>query len=230
MFQTKEWRPSLWTQYWGSVAFLQFHLKKPFSIIPIVIGTSKASTCKMIADVLAPYLNDSSIFIVALIFLIIPLIMTPSCRIKQLPSLLPPATRWNFLKLSGSRNLQEYRILPRQFAAGQRFLHLCILLKDILMLNLFHWCTGIQVMPRFMEISRALSVLLNGSVNECTLWTWNWRIHSGSKDKEDLLEIARRSITEYITNGMIATIDQSALSENVKRAAGAFVTINKKAC
>lgn len=45
--------------------FLQYHLKQHFSIVPILIGTRSASTCKIIAEILEPYFTSENLFIIS---------------------------------------------------------------------------------------------------------------------------------------------------------------------
>lgn len=45
--------------------FLQFWLKKEFQIVPVIIATNKASTCRKIAGSLLPYFNASNLFIIS---------------------------------------------------------------------------------------------------------------------------------------------------------------------
>lgn len=45
--------------------FLQYHLKKPFKIVPIIIGTQSAATCQKIAEALKPYFNDRNLFVIS---------------------------------------------------------------------------------------------------------------------------------------------------------------------
>ena len=45
--------------------FLQYHLKKPFRIVPIIIATQQAATCRKIAEALKPYFNSSNLFIIS---------------------------------------------------------------------------------------------------------------------------------------------------------------------
>lgn len=45
--------------------FLQYHLKNPFKIVPILIGTRNASTCQAIAETLQPYLNQNNLFVIS---------------------------------------------------------------------------------------------------------------------------------------------------------------------
>ena len=47
------------------VPFLQYHLKKSFRIVPIVIGSQSAQTCKRIAQALKPYFNDKNLFVIS---------------------------------------------------------------------------------------------------------------------------------------------------------------------
>ncbi len=45
--------------------FLQFWLKKDFLLVPIVIGTQNAATCKKIAEILKPYFNANNLFVIS---------------------------------------------------------------------------------------------------------------------------------------------------------------------
>ena len=45
--------------------FLQYHFQNPFKIVPILIGTRNASTCRSIAEILAPYFNRNNLFIIS---------------------------------------------------------------------------------------------------------------------------------------------------------------------
>jgi AmmeMemoRadiSam system protein B/AmmeMemoRadiSam system protein A len=45
--------------------FLQRALRKPFSLVPIVIGAQHPETCERIAAVLAPYLNPENLFVIS---------------------------------------------------------------------------------------------------------------------------------------------------------------------
>ena len=45
--------------------FIQFHLRKPAPIIPIVIGTSSVSVVRDLASALLPYFNSDNLFIVS---------------------------------------------------------------------------------------------------------------------------------------------------------------------
>lgn len=45
--------------------FLIHHLKQPFKVVPIVLGTHTPAICKKIADVLKPELNDENLFVIS---------------------------------------------------------------------------------------------------------------------------------------------------------------------
>jgi len=45
------------------IPFLQFHLKKSFSVVPVVLGIQSAADCKNIAEALKPYFNRKNLFI-----------------------------------------------------------------------------------------------------------------------------------------------------------------------
>lgn len=45
--------------------FLQFRLEKPFQIVPVIIATQRASTCRKIADTLRSFLTPSNLFVIS---------------------------------------------------------------------------------------------------------------------------------------------------------------------
>lgn len=45
--------------------FLQYHMKKMLSIVPIIIATQELTTLKKIADTLKPYLNEKNLFVIS---------------------------------------------------------------------------------------------------------------------------------------------------------------------
>lgn len=45
--------------------FLQYHLRRPFRIVPIVLGANSPATCSQIGAVLRPFLNDKNLFVIS---------------------------------------------------------------------------------------------------------------------------------------------------------------------
>lgn len=45
--------------------FLQYWLKKPFRIVPIIIGGQSTETCRQLASALEPYFNSDNLFVVS---------------------------------------------------------------------------------------------------------------------------------------------------------------------
>ncbi len=45
------------------VPFLQYHMKKEITLVPIVIGTQSEQACKKIAEALQPYFNERNLFV-----------------------------------------------------------------------------------------------------------------------------------------------------------------------
>ncbi len=45
--------------------FLQYRLKKPFLLVPVVIGTQSAATCRKLAEILKPYFTPENLFVIS---------------------------------------------------------------------------------------------------------------------------------------------------------------------
>lgn len=47
------------------VPFIQYHFRQPSTIVPIIIGTQKESTIKLVAEALKPYFTSDNLFVIS---------------------------------------------------------------------------------------------------------------------------------------------------------------------
>lgn len=205
--------------------FLQYHLKKPFKIIPIVIGTQDKAACKQIAQALKPYFNDKNLFVISTDFSHYPEYDDANKIDESTADALCTNSKERFL-----------RVLEDNEAAGIANLAtaMCGWSAVLTLLNLtegddqyaYH---KVQYMNSgdasyYPDKSRvvgyyAIAVTSSHKEEGFTLT---------DKDKADLLGVARLTMEEYVLGGVVPELKTETFSDNIHLACGAFVTLNKK--
>ncbi|NTW32085.1 MAG: AmmeMemoRadiSam system protein B [Bacteroidetes bacterium] len=206
--------------------FLQYHLKKKFKIVPILIGTSSQDLCKKIAKGLKPYLNDKNLFIISSDFSHYPKSSdavlndkaTADAIAKNSPIELIKAINSNF-----DKKIPKLETSLCGFNAVVTMLYITENLKDISIVPVEYknsgdvskdsssvvgyWAMAFTSKEKFKTDEKETDFLLS------------------EKDKSDLLKIARSTLNSYIRDGKIPKIDTSDFSKIIKQNCGAFVTL-----
>ncbi len=205
---------------------LQYRMKIPFQIVPIVIGTQTATDCRKIAKVLKPYLNENNLFIISSDFSHYPsyddavrldrktaeaiISNNPGSFLKEIqnpansgvPELATRACGWTsiltLLYMTENRNDIEYELLQYKNSGDA-------------------------------EIGdRRRVVGYNSIILEKTIKTKNkMNFILTDEDKKQLLAIARTTVEQYVKTGTLPGLNPDDYSDNLKVKAGAFVTLNE---
>jgi len=207
----------------NQLPFLQYYLKKPFRIVPIIIGTDDTKKLQSIAKTLKPYLNDKNLFVISSDFSHYPLYpdaqKADSATAKSIVSNNPDT----FLKGIKKNASLHYPGLVTS-ACGQTsiltLLYMTQNMPDVSYVPLKYMNSGDV---SFGDKSRvvgyfALALTQKAASAEDFLT---------EDDKKQLLHIARQTIEEYLARQQIPDVDENTLSENLKVHNGAFVTLNK---
>lgn len=204
--------------------FLQYHLKKDFEIVPIVIGTQSKSVCKKMANVLKPFFNENNLFII-------------SSDFSHYPS-YEEANKWD--KISADAILLND---PDEFytAINDK--------KDDDVLNLVTRSCGWSSLLTLLYITEDMEDIEYSHIQyknsgdtdigdksrvvgyNAIIITKNDPFNSGyfNLDKQDildLLEIARNTLNTYIDSGIVLDLNEN-YSAILTSPCGAFVTLNK---
>ena len=208
------------------VPFLQYHLKQPFKLVPIVLGTSSEQTCGKIAEALKPYLAGNNLFVISTDFSHYPsyedalkadkatcdTILTgdpdkligflDNYKKKKVPNLATNLCGWTSVitllyMLSGD---QDYSLHPVEYlnSGDSKYGD-----KD-------------QVVGYW-----SIAVAKNGAKQTSSF------VFS-DEEKTTLLKIARKTVEVYVTTRKRPAIDTTGFSDNLKLHAGAFVTLKEK--
>lgn len=209
------------------IPFLQVHLKKPFQIVPIVLGTQSAETCIQIAETLKPWFNDRNLFVISSDFSHYPdyedakaadkaacdaiikndpetfASFLNSYQKKRIPNLLTNCCGWTsvltLLNLTSGNQDYTYIPLSYQNSGDTRYGDK----KQVV----GYWAITVIRKTENDKVSTDFSL--------------------SEKAKIQLLEIARNTLNGYIFNKKIPPVDATSLPENLKVHAGAFVTLKK---
>ncbi|MEI7499470.1 MAG: AmmeMemoRadiSam system protein B [Bacteroidota bacterium] len=221
------------------IPFLQYHLKKDFKLIPIVIGTQSAQTCKKIADALKPWFNERNLFVFSTDFSHYPSYDDAYSADKATCDAIIAGSPDGLMKL-----LDDYKDKPVPNMAT----NLCGWTSIMTMLYLTSGNPDLKITPvHYMNSgdsgygdkkqvvgywslavtmtkpstnSKAGSIAAAGSINPASF-------DFTTEEKIILLKIARNTILTYIRDRRIPDDDAKSFSENLKIRAGAFVTLKK---
>ncbi len=207
--------------------FLQYHLKKPFRIIPIVIGTQDKAACGEIAEALKPYFNENNLFVISTDFSHYPRYEDANTVDEKTAEAVSSNSREKFLKVLQENESAGVPNLATAMCGWSSVLTLLNLTgdnADFAYHKLLYMNSGDS--DYYPDKSRVVGYYAIAVTREEKKQGSAFEL--SAKDKADLLGIARLSMEEYITTGKTPVLDESAFSDNLKEECGAFVTLNKK--
>jgi hypothetical protein len=203
------------------VPFLQYHLKKEFQLVPIVIGTQSKETCKKIAEALKPYLNGNNLFVFSTDFSHYPSYSDATTADKATCDAIVSGSPERLVKV-----LEDYRK------------------RDIpnLATNLCGWTSIITLLEMLGNDQStkitAVQYLNSGDSGygdkDRVVGYWALAISSvtagfsfSSLEKITLLKIARNTLEKYLVDHRIPEDNPDNYTGNLNLQAGAFVTLKK---
>jgi MEMO1 family protein len=201
--------------------FLQTHLKHPFKIVPIVLGTQVPATCEEIADALRPWFTGENLFVISADFSHYPA-YADAVKVDDLTArAFCTNSPGEFLKTI--RNNEKLRIpdLATSMCAWPSGLTLLYLTRgnDQLNFNRIDYKNSGDIKPygdKSSVVGYHAIAISEAQEKEFTL--------TGA-DRQELLRIARSTMESYIRTRTLPPLDPSAYSGNLKVKAGAFVTL-----
>lgn len=213
--------------------FLQYHLNKPFKIVPVVIGSQDPAACAKIAEALRPYFTKENLFVISTDFSHYP----EYDDARKVDKLTADAVVSNSKK-------QFLNALRENEAAGVHNLAtaMCGWSSVLTLMNLTEGVEGIAYhqlkymnsgdSDYYPDKSRvvgyyALAVTHSGFEDRPAAKQAGAEFSLSDKDKADLLGVARLSMEEYVRNGRMPELNTGSFSKNIKTPCGAFVTLMK---
>ncbi len=210
------------------VPFLQYHLKKSFRIVPIVIGSQSAQTCKRIAQALKPYFNDKNLFVISTDFSHYPPYNDAKSTDKATCDAIITNNPDALMNVLGE---YEKKNIPNLAT------NLCGWTSVLTLLYMTAGDAGISYTP--------LSYMNSGDSKygdhaQCVgYWSIAITREAGAaaaapaefsftkEEKQTLLSIARNTIVMYVKERKTPEVADKNFSPNLKMHAGAFVTLKE---
>lgn len=207
--------------------FLQYQIKKDFTIVPIVIGTQSENKVKQIAKALKPFLNEKNLFIISSDFSHYPKASdaeknderTAEAIVSNNPAELMKRLRFN--EMRGIKNLAT------SLCGWTSVLALMYMSSDMpgIKAKKIHYMHSGEYSN---DKSRVVGYWAIAFFKNNSKTSNNMRFELNKQDKKDLLHIARKTIEELINNNDKAKFKGKDYSENLNKKCGAFVTLHKK--
>ncbi len=211
------------------VPFLQYHMKKPFRIVPIVIGSQSPQTCKKIALALKPYFNEHNLFVISSDFSHYP----PYNDAKSTDKATCDAILLNnpeaLMKVLGEYEKKNVPNLVTNLCGWTSVLTLLYMTEG----EASFAYTPVQYMnsgdSRYGDHSQcvgywSIAISRNGASVSSPAAGFSFT----KEEQKTMLGIARATIIMYINQHKTPDLDDRNFSPGLKMHSGAFVTLKEK--
>lgn len=205
--------------------FLHYKLKSDYSIIPVIIGTSSASVCKKIADVLKQWFNQDNLFVISSDFSHYPEYsdakkvdaVTKDAILTNNPEILLAA-----LKENAANHIPNLLTSLCGWTSVLTLMYMTAFDDSIEYNSIIYRNSG--DVRLYGEKDRVVGYW-GIAVSEKT--EKNTDFDLSESDKKELLGIARGTIEELCRHKKRKDIDVAGLSPVLKTNCGAFVTLHE---
>ncbi len=206
--------------------FLQYWLKKPFTIVPLLIGGNSAEIARQAASILAPYLIPENLFIISADFSHYPS-YSDAIKADQITADAITANNTKTFLNAIAKN-------ERDFGPGLQT-SICGWMPMLAILHITEKDPEIE----FRKIVYQNSGDSRYGDREKVVGYWAMvavRKPSGTsfmefnllrEEKRILLSLARRTISGYLADKSIPAVEEESLPASLKIPTGAFVTLRK---
>lgn len=206
------------------IPFLQYHLRKPFRIVPILLGTERPEVLQKIATALQPWFNERNLFVISTDFSHYPsfedAISVDMATARAIAS-NQPDTLLEVLRLNKAKHISGLATSLCGASAVLTLLYITskipgIIIKDIDYQNSGHSPYGDHdrvVGYHAMTVVRQHATEQGFQLND--------------EEKKTLLGLARNTIMQYLKTGTRSIIPYDKLTPALRQPCGAFVTLHK---
>ncbi len=204
--------------------FLQYLLGNKFVIVPILLGAHSKETPKLLAKALEPYFKPGNLFVISTDLSHYPSYKDAIKVDKQTIDALCSNNPEEFLHRLKKNEKKKISNLSTSMCGWTSALTLMYLTENkegIKYSPLLYQNSGDT--PLYGEKERVVgyqSVLITMKKHEQTM-----RFHLSEKEKEDLIQIARDSISEKLKMQKSQNISHKNISEELKQSSGVFVSV-----
>jgi len=202
--------------------FLQYHLKKDFKIVPVIIGSATAETAQKLASIFRPYLNEKNLFVISSDFSHYPQYEDARKADRATAEAIQTNKASKLIVALGNNEKKNIPGLATSLCGWSSVLTLLYMTEQITGIvvdSIQYKNSGDSSYGGKDRVVGYYAISFNqGKSNEFSL---------SSEDKKYLLKLARETIVQYITKGTTPEVDPKKLSSTLNTSCGAFVTLNK---
>lgn len=211
------------------IPFLQYLYKDDIQIVPIILGTQKPSTCKKIAGVLKPYLNDQNLFVISTDFSHYPSYEDAVSVDASTANAILANSASNFINAIENNESKGIHNLVTSICGWTSMLTLLDITEKIPGAE-YHKISYMNsgdasIGDKDRVVGYNALVLTMKSMN--TRQNINENYSLTENEKEQLLQTARNTIKNYLENGTATSITAQGYSEKLLTHSGAFVTLTE---
>jgi MEMO1 family protein len=216
------------------IPFLQYIFKDNLQIIPVLLGTQRNATCKKLAAALKPYFNEKNLFVISSDFSHYPNYHDACIVDSETANAILKNSTSDFLQILEKNENKGYTELVTSACGWTSVLCLLYLTE-----NKTEYCYHkIQYKNSgdtpFGDKNRVVgynAIVVTTDYNKFQTSVNLQQQNDFSlteKDKTQLLQIARETISEYLKTGKPSALSTKQFSSNLRQNAGAFVTLKEK--
>ena len=202
--------------------FLQYYLNKPIKIVPIILGTQQFKTCREIGIILRPHFSEENLFIISTDFSHYP----PYEQAKKLDKNTAqaimskkPKQLIDVLDDNAKQGIPNLQTSLCGWSSVLSFLYMLEALPDIKTQEIMYRNSGDSDAGSKDKVVGYYSIAFPRMEEKA--------FNLNHKEKQQLLAIARQSITSFLNNEKLPLIPEDELSDALKKPCGAFVTLHK---
>jgi AmmeMemoRadiSam system protein B/AmmeMemoRadiSam system protein A len=205
--------------------FLQYIFKENLKIVPIVIGTQSAKVCKEMASVLKPYFNESNLFVISSDFSHYPSWNEANYWDQQTADAIlqnSPEAFLNTIKTKDDDNIPNLSTRVCGWTSILTLLYLTEGSPDYAYEKIIYKNSGDTPYGDKMKVVGYNAIAIYKKTSSSSQ-----EFKLEDNEKKELLVLARKTMTEYITGNKLPEPDPSLVPSRLLTQCGAFVTLHK---
>ncbi|MCF8374154.1 MAG: AmmeMemoRadiSam system protein B [Bacteroidales bacterium] len=204
--------------------FLQYHLQKPFTVLPILAGKPTTQSSKELAGLLAPFLNDNNLFVIGTNFS--ENTHTEEASYIDKVMLLPIMDNSPSGFIRSFKNFMQNDQFPRLTTLAKGWGPLMCLLdmteqdEQSRYYPILYQNSGESEFGDSKRVTGYHAIAMGKIQKEK-------KIELSREDQKELIKIVHKSIKDYVQFDIIRPLDSLAISASLNQKSGAFVSLKK---
>ena len=207
--------------------FLQYRLNKFFKIVPIIIGSQSAETCRKMAEILSNYFTPENLFVVSSDFSHYPSYneaLKTDQKTGQAISTNSPDIFIESLVSNGKKNIPGLATSCCGWSSVLTLLNITAQQPNIQVEHVCYRNSGDSPYGDKLRVVGYHSFVFSRIVEQ--VGSTEYRLMT--EEKKNLLIIARETIEAQLKNKKLPEVKEQGLNDNLKTRCGAFVTLNSQ--